>query len=138
MSTETEETITFAADEEANILRGIVRFGDYVHQVARNKGWWDKAASRSEPELIALMHSELSEALEEYRNQNGPEEETGWLARQSAEGKPEGLYSEYADVVIRILDAVAVRGDLLTFARVLLQKARYNATRPYRHGGKVC
>ena len=32
------------------------------HDIAKSKGWWDE--ERSIPELIALMHSELSEALE--------------------------------------------------------------------------
>jgi len=31
------------------------------HEIAKSKGWWDE--DRGIPELIALMHSELSEAL---------------------------------------------------------------------------
>lgn len=37
-----------------------------IHKLAREKGWWDKG-DRNIGELVALMHSELSEALEEYR-----------------------------------------------------------------------
>ena len=37
------------------------------HSVAKSKGWWE--TERNDGELIALMHSELSEALEAMRNQ---------------------------------------------------------------------
>ena len=39
---------------------------DEVHKTAVEHGWWDKEVSF--PEIVALCHSELSEALEEYRN----------------------------------------------------------------------
>ena len=39
-----------------------------VHENAVQHGWWEK--DRSNGELIALMHSELSEALEALRNGN--------------------------------------------------------------------
>ena len=36
-----------------------------AHAIAREKGWWDEP--RTFGDLIALVHSELSEALEVYR-----------------------------------------------------------------------
>jgi hypothetical protein len=36
-----------------------------IHSTAKEKGWWD--AERNDGEIIALMHSELSEALEALR-----------------------------------------------------------------------
>ena len=39
-----------------------------IHETAKSKGWWD--SERNDGELIALMHSELSEALEALRNGN--------------------------------------------------------------------
>lgn len=36
-----------------------------VHQTAKEHGWWEEPPSF--PEIIALIHSEASEALEEYR-----------------------------------------------------------------------
>jgi len=35
-----------------------------VNDTAKAKGWWD--GERNEAEIICLMHSELSEALEAY------------------------------------------------------------------------
>jgi hypothetical protein len=37
-----------------------------IHKKAMDKGWWEK--ERSFGEIIALCHSELSEALEKHRN----------------------------------------------------------------------
>lgn len=37
-----------------------------IHENAMAHGWWEE--NRTFPEIVALCHSELSEALEEYRN----------------------------------------------------------------------
>lgn len=51
-----------------------------IHENARNKGFWDK--SRNFGEILALIHSEVSEALEAYRNGNDAEigEDIAWLS----------------------------------------------------------
>tara|TARA_A100001037_G_scaffold298504_1_gene322349 strand:+ start:204 stop:527 length:324 start_codon:yes stop_codon:yes gene_type:complete len=95
------------------------------HNIAQEKGWWDK--EREIPEMIALIHSELSEALEEFRvNDN--------LNIRYENGKPEGFVVELADVLIRIFD---LSGKYkLDLHNALEEKIQYNKTRKYRHGNK--
>ena len=56
--------------ETVSITRTINALADHIHAMAIDKGWYDGSTSRSEAELIALMHSELSEALEAARHGN--------------------------------------------------------------------
>lgn len=95
-----------------------------IHENAVAHGWWDE--ERSYAEIIALIHSELSEALEEYRNHkpdiyyvvdmeqdNGqvvPCIRTDWGDGSFDEEKPEGVAVELADTVIRILDYCGRKG----------------------------
>ena len=100
---------------------------DKAHANAIDKGWW--CEERTFGELVALCHSELSEALEEYRNGVGLT-----VVYHNGE-KPEGIPIELADVLIRIFDMCGKYGiDLEEAVRI---KMKYNSTRPIRHGGKV-
>ena len=96
-----------------------------VHQWALSKGW--EIRPEDFPEMIALLHSELSEALEAWRDRGFDD----WV---TVEGKPEGVGSEFADTVIRLLHYCEVTGIDLPFC--IAVKMKYNETRPYRHGGK--
>jgi NTP pyrophosphatase (non-canonical NTP hydrolase) len=128
-----------------------------VHQTAQEHGWWDTADDCNVPTKLALIHSEVSEALEAYRAGGQKLElyyqyrnpDTGKLARATptdmedlalqegfdpAEYKPMGFGVELADTMIRIFDlAEWMDIDLDTLISI---KAQYNATRPMRHGGK--
>jgi NTP pyrophosphatase (non-canonical NTP hydrolase) len=131
---------------------------DEIHANAVAHGWWDE--ERSFGDIIALCHSELSEALEEYRNGRpllyfpcnaggvcceeakiancaskpyNPDDPQAPCSAQSK--KPEGIAIELADCIIRILDYCGHAGiDIEEAIRI---KHEYNKTRPYRHGGKV-
>lgn len=96
-----------------------------IHANAINHGWWDD--KRPFGEIIALCHSELSEALEAYRNG----EDMVWLNGN----KPDGIAVEMCDCVIRIFDYLAEEG--IDIESVLKQKHDYNKTRSYKHGGKA-
>ena len=76
---------------------------------------------------IALMHSELSEALEAVRLGNPQDEHCPEFA---------SLDIELADAVIRIMDFAEARK--IDLARAIAAKHAYNVTRPYRHGAKAC
>lgn len=80
---------------------------------------------QDEGRSIALMHSELSEALEAYRHSNPPSEHIPSFT---------GVEEELADLVIRIMDHGEARGHRV--AEAVLVKMEFNASRPVRHGGK--
>lgn len=94
-----------------------------VHQTAIDKGWWDDP--RNDGELVALMHSELSEALEGLRAGNPADDKVPEFSSAEA---------ELADVVIRIMDMSKARG--WDVAGALIAKAMMNTTRERMHGGK--
>ena len=93
-----------------------------VHCLAKSKGWWE--SEREVGTMIALIHSELSEALEAHRGDVMSDKIPGFL----------GIEEEMADAVIRIMDMCEGMGWRLDEA--IVAKHEYNKTRSHRHGNK--
>jgi len=96
-----------------------------AHRNSVNHGFWEE--NKNFGEVIALMHTELSEAYEEYRNHKSLNE-----TYYEDDGKPCGIPSELADVIIRIFDFAG--GANIDLEKIILEKMEYNEKRPYKHG----
>ena len=96
-----------------------------IVEINRANGWnvtkpedWENETYKI-PALIALIQSEVSEALEGFRQND-----------------KENFREELADTLIRVLDCAGGLGlDMDEAVRAKLEK---NKTRGFRHGGKRC
>jgi hypothetical protein len=138
-----------------------------IHANAVEHGWWGQPVSdpiggdprltvypasgsnngRNFGEVLALIHSEVSEALESWRDgdpiaemfmvhKDGTRCSWDGPCRSSKgtrdEAKPDGVPSELADIIIRVLDASAAYG--IDIEAAVQAKIDYNRTRPFLHG----
>lgn len=126
-----------------------------LHQNSVDHGFWPDIEafgedgdthfeSRNFGEMLALMHSELSEALEEHR------EDRPLFYHDPDTGKPEGAAIELIDAAIRIFDALGSMVDVraggiegvdqdgnpivLPIDNLFNLKAVFNEGRPAKHG----
>ena len=114
-----------------------------IHNVNKEKGFWDNPLERNVGELLMLCVTELSEAMEAHRKgymheieeidkQKGHalevEEYKSWF-----ESKVKNSFEdEIADTVIRLLDlSEGLHLDLLWHIRA---KIKYNKMRAFKHG----
>ena len=127
----------------------ITNLAEAIHKTAVEHGFWTD--DRNFGEMIALMHSELSEALEEHRagrkpfylfdtvaevkHEMLPQDYLRLPEETKARLKPEGAAVELLDCVIRILDTLYKQvGD--DIEAIMQSKMQYNQTREFMHGKK--
>lgn len=108
---------------DENFIAAFNEMATYINEWARRKGFWEEGVPRNDGEMIALMHSELSEALEALRHGNPPDDKVPEFS---------GYEAELADCIIRIMDVAGGAG--LRVGEALVAKMAYNEGRPYKHG----
>lgn len=114
---------------------------DQIHQNNVEKGFYED--KKNIGEMLALIHSEVSEALECDRKNKHCEANLnvviGWQLNEVFKPKFEEQVKdtfgdELADIVIRVLDLAAFKG--INLERHIEAKMRYNKLRPHKHGKK--
>lgn len=141
------------APEGARVLRGLLLASGLTGDERKAaEAALLKIEERNIAEMLALVHSEVSEALEtdRERGSRGVEalrerkymhkyELSGekyvnrtFLGKDGNPGKPVGFESELADIMIRVGDLAGMLKIDLT--RATREKMRYNETRPRKHG----
>lgn len=111
--------------ERLRLLNGVQTLDELaltIREVNRSNGWnvvvnADLSDRYKIPAILALIHSEVSEALEAFRNNDD-----------------ENLFEELGDILIRVLDLAGGLG--FNIQETVTEKIRKNYVRGYRHGGK--
>jgi len=108
--------------KEQMALDGLNAAMDLAHKTATDAGWYKdpatgKVIDRNFGEVVSLMHSELSEALEADRKG----------LKDDKLPHRDGREVEFADCIIRIFDTARALG--LDVAGAVIEKNRFNQQR---------
>lgn len=115
-----------------------------AHQNAKSKGFFDN--EKNIGEILCLIHSEVSEALEcdrkgKYQSNFALPVQDVMLLGESELFKRHFEYNvkdtfedELADIMIRVMDLAAYKG--IDLEAHIAAKMRYNSLRPHKHGKK--
>lgn len=117
-----------SAEDKVKIREAFRILVDECHGNARERGF--HVNDRSFGDDIALMHTELSEAYEAFRDGEWPNQEL-----YESDGKPIGIPSEIADLLVRAFDTCGKYA--IPIGNAIVEKMVYNRGRPYKHGGKI-
>lgn len=120
----------------------LTRLSKVIHKNNKKKGFYEK--ERNIGEILCLIHSEISEALEAHRNSKKTKilcVNTANKLKIDLEFKDyfkknikDNFEDEIADVLIRVLDLCAYME--IDIDSHLKAKMRYNSLRDYKHGKK--
>ncbi len=124
----------YPSKRKVDMRLSLNEMADAAYKNSASKGFWDDHKTGNLPaetiaSKLALIHSEVSEALEDARDGNM---KTRFLSETGKEGKPVGFPSELADIIIRVGDLAKRLG--IDLEDEVTTKMVYNATRPNKHG----
>jgi NTP pyrophosphatase (non-canonical NTP hydrolase) len=131
--------------EQEVFVASFRRLAEHINEWAERKGWNEDDPMRWQPvnadgytpdrvrgiliahdiSKVALMGTELAEAIEGIRHGNPPSDKIGDAGFNQVE-------EELADTIIRIAHFAAQRNYRV--AEALIAKLAYNEKRPYKHG----
>lgn len=106
-------------------MKGLNKLSKDIHEKILAKGFGD----RTFVEACMLIVTEVSEAVEEFRIGKKPNET---YYKEDKPSKPEGIPSELADVIIRVLDLCGEYD--IDVESMLDEKLGFNQTREHKHG----
>ena len=107
---------------DREFIAGFNRVAERIYEWSARRGFWPDG-DRNDGEALALIHSEVSEALECLRWGNPPDKNLGDFS---------GAEVQITDAVMRIMDLAHGRGWRV--AEVIFEKLRFNESREYRNG----